>query len=140
MPLFFILGAISEIETSTRVVQEEGQPLLALCAALGYDLADIGSLEFTFVINDQDGKECSSGSMHMEIIESPYEDNSTAVPDVDGEILEGATKTQVASTVPYSTAILHVPPSCEVENTRACPPGLNKFIVCSVGLRGWRFA
>ncbi|KAB9384667.1 hypothetical protein FH972_027029 [Carpinus fangiana] len=152
-PLFLALGAISETETSTKVVQEEGRPLLALCAASGCDLADIGSPEFTlviddqdgeecssgftfvindqdgeecssgftFVINDQDGEECSSGSVHTEVIESPYEDNSTAVPD-DGEILEGATETQAAGTVPYSAAVLPVPPSREVENTGACPP------------------
>jgi hypothetical protein len=134
------LGAIPKTKTSARVVQEEGRPLLALCAVPGCDLTDIGSLEFTFVINDQDGKECSFGSEHTEVIESPYEGNSTAVPYVDGEILEGATKTQAASIVPYSATVLPVPPSRGVENTGTFPPGLDEFVICSGELRGWRSA
>jgi hypothetical protein len=59
--------------------------------------------------------------VHSEVIESPYENNSTIVPDVDGEILEGATETQAVSNVPYSTTVLPVPPSHGVENTWASP-------------------
>jgi hypothetical protein len=59
--------------------------------------------------------------VHPEVIESPYEDNSTTIPNIDGEILEGATETQAVSTVPYFATVLPVPPSRGVENTWASP-------------------
>jgi hypothetical protein len=67
--------------------------------------------------------------MCTEVIESPYEDNSTLVPNIDGEILKEAKETRAAGTILCSEAIL--PISRGVENVRV---GLHQVLMSSLSV------